>query len=149
MDNLKKFTLLKNNGRKVGFTASTFDLLHPGHIDMLQQASSQCDYLIVGLLTNPQISRPDTKQAPCESVFERWMRLQALSYVDAIIPFDTEEDLVNILNIIKPDVRFVGDEYKNTEHTGYDIKDIKIIYNERKHNWSSSNLKNKLKVDEK
>ena len=135
-------------GKVIGFTASTFELLHPGHIEMLSQAKRHCDFLIVGLLTDPTIDRPDTKNEPVETTFERWMRVQAITDVDMVIPFDTERDLVNMLHVLKPDFRFVGEEYKDKEHTGKHIKDIVIVYNERKHDWSSTGLKKTIKDHE-
>lgn len=129
-------------GAKIGFTCSTAELAHPGFIDMLQQAKSQCDFLVFGLLTDPTISRPDTKNKPVETTFERWMRLSAIKYIDLIIPFDTEEDLVNMIGVIQPDVRIVGKEYENTEHTGKGL--CPIYYNDRKHDWSSSGLRKRI-----
>ena len=139
---LNKIKNMQKNNVIIGFTASTFDLLHPGHIDMISQAKSKCDFLIIGLLTDPTISR-DFKDKPVESTFERWMRIQAIDDIDMIIPFDTEKDLENMIKVIKPDIRFVGIEYKGTKHTGYDLTNI--IYNDRDHNWSSRSLKDRLR----
>jgi glycerol-3-phosphate cytidylyltransferase len=139
----KKIEELKRKGKKIGFTCSTFDLLHAGHISMLAEAKSQCDYLVVGLLSDPTISRPDTKNKPIQSILERFIQLQAVKYVDLIIPFDTEENICDIVNMIQPDVRFVGEEYKDTKHTGWDL--CPIVYNKRKHNFSSSQLREKIK----
>jgi len=132
----------RKSGSKIGFTASTFDVMHAGHIEMLSKAKAQCDYLVVGLLTDPTISRPE-KNKPVQTILERFIQLQAVSYVDMIVPFDTEEDLATMIKLINPDVRFVGEEYKGTKHTGWDL--CPIIYNERKHNWSSTNLRERLK----
>jgi len=129
-------------GETIGFTASTFDLLHAGHCEMLSKAAAECDLLVVGLLTDPTISRPDTKNKPIQSYLERYIQLQSIKYVDMIIPFETEEDLETIIKLIKPDIRFVGEEYKGTNHTGVGLCPIK--YNERQHNWSSSSLRKKL-----
>ena len=139
---IEKINKLKKSGKRIGFTASTAELAHPGFIDMLLQAKKDCDFLIFGLLTDPTISRPNSKNKPVETTFERWVRLSAIRYIDMIIPFDTEEDLVNMINLIQPSVRFVGEEYKGTEHTGWDL--CPIIYNTRKHNWSSSSLRDKI-----
>ena len=136
---------LKQEGKRIGFTCSTFDLLHTGHIAMLAECKSQCDFLIVGLLSDPTISRPETKNKPIQTMFERWVQLQAVSYIDLIIPFDTEQNIIDIINIIEPDVRFVGEEYKGTNHTGYNISNI--IYNKRKHRFSSTELRNRLKIN--
>ena len=133
---------LRKEGNVIGFTASTFDVMHAGHIEMLSKAKADCDFLIVGLLTDPTISRPE-KNKPIQSILERFIQLQAVTYVDMIVPFDTEEDLETMIKLIKPDIRFVGEEYKGTNHTGVGLCPIK--YNERKHNWSSTNLRERLK----
>ncbi len=124
--------------RKVGFTCSCFDLLHAGHISMLKEAKSHCDYLIVGLLTSPT-DRPD-KNVPVQSVFERWVQLSAVKYVDEIIPFDSEKDLLDMLLVLQPDIRFVGEEYANTHHTGWDLP-MEIYYNKRRHYFSTTDLR--------
>ena len=131
---------LKSEGKKIGYTCSAFDMCHAGHIAMLAEAKSMCDYLIVGLLTDPTISRPTTKEKPIQSVFERWVQVQALEYVDLIIPFETEQDIVDQLLVLQPDIRFCGEEYKGKAHTGSDLP-IKIHYNQRKHSFSSTELK--------
>lgn len=122
-----------------GFVCSAFDLLHSGHIAMLEEARSQCDYLIVGLHTDPTIDRPN-KNKPVQTSFERFIQLKGCKFVDEIIPYDTEEDLVNLLQIINPDVRFIGEEYRGTEFTGNKLP-IKMIYTSRRHNFSTSNLR--------
>lgn len=139
---LKLIQELKQQDKRIGFTCSTFDLLHTGHIAMLAECRAQCDYLIVGLLTDPTISRPNEKNKPVQTIFERWVQLQAVKYVDLIIPFDTEQNIIDIMNIIQPDVRFVGEEYMGTQHTGWDIGTI--VYNSRKHNFSTSELRSRL-----
>jgi|AntAceMinimDraft_10_1070366.scaffolds.fasta_scaffold103101_3 glycerol-3-phosphate cytidylyltransferase len=139
----KQIADLKAEGKIVGFTASTFDLLHAGHIIMLNEAKTQCDYLIVGLLTDPTRDRPN-KNYPIQTSWERWLQAQAIKAVDTLIPFDTEEDLEMMIRILKPNVRFVGEEYKNSKHTGYDIKGVKIIYNKREHNYGSTQLRKKI-----
>lgn len=126
----------------IGFTCSAFDLLHAGHLAMLSEAKKHCDYLIVGLHTNPQIDRPN-KNKPVETTLERFMRLKACKYIDEIIPYDTERDLFNLLNVLRPDVRFLGEEYKDKDFTGRGL-DIPIYYNERRHDYSSSSLRKKL-----
>src|SRR3990167_242540 len=103
-----------------GFTASAFDFLHAGHIVMLEEAKTQCDYLVVGLQTDPTIDRPE-KSKPVQSVLERWIQLRGCRYVDEIIPYDTEQDLVNLLLILKPDVRIIGSEYKERHFTGDEL----------------------------
>ena len=134
---------LKKEGKKIGFTASTFDLLHAGHVAMLEEAKSQCDYLIVGLLSDPTNDR-DEKNKPIQSIYERWIQAQALSAIDMLIPFDSEEDLETMIKMIMPHVRFVGEEYKGKQHTGWDIKGVEIIYNRRPHNYGSRQLRSKI-----
>ena len=126
-----------------GFTCSTFDFLHAGHIVMLEEAKTQCDYLIVGLQTDPTIDRLE-KNKPVQSTLERWIQLRGCKYVDEIIPYDTEQDLVNLLLILKPDVRIIGSEYKERHFTGDELP-IKIYYNQRDHLFSSAELRNRLK----
>lgn len=128
---------------KIGFTASAFDLLHPGHIAMLEEAKSQCDYLIVGLHTNPQIDRP-VKNKPLQSTFERYVQLRGCRYVDEIMPYDTEEDLLNLLMAFNPHVRIIGEEYRDKVFTGKEL-DIPIYYNMRQHNYSTTALRERLK----
>lgn len=125
-----------------GFTASAFDLLHSGHIAMLEEARNQCDYLVVGLHTNPTIDRPK-KNKPVQTSFERFMQLKGCKFVDEIIPYDTEEDLVNILQVIKPDIRFIGEDYRGKPFSGNEL-DIPIIYTRRRHNFSTSNLRKRI-----
>ena len=137
---LKKIMDLKKNNVKIGFTASAFDMLHAGHCLMLDEAKEQCDFLIVGLQTDPSRDRKE-KNTPVQSILERFIQIEANANVDMVIPFDDEEDLLNLIKIIEPDVRIVGEEYKNTKHTGYDLG--YIYYNERKHNFSSTALRNK------
>ena len=127
----------------VGFTCSCFDLLHAGHILMLQDAKRQCDKLIVGLQTDPTIDRPDTKNKPIQSFEERKIQLEAVKYVDEIFIYDSEKDLYKKLLDINPDVRILGSDYIGKSFTGDDL-DIKIYYHERNHNYSSTNLRKKV-----
>jgi glycerol-3-phosphate cytidylyltransferase len=135
---------VKRKGKIIGLTASTFDLLHAGHIAMLREAKQHCDWLIVGLLSDPTIDRPDTKNKPIQSLFERHMQLQAITYIDEIIPFESEQDLLDMLLVLMPNVRFCGEEYKDVDHTGKHIEGIKIHYNKRKHSFSSSELRERV-----
>lgn len=128
---------------KVGFTCSTFDLFHAGHIVMLQEAKSLCDYLVVGLLIDPTVDRPDSKNKPVQSPFERYVQLSACRYVDEVIPFTTEEEIVDMILTINPDIRIVGEEYKDVEHTGKGL--CPIHYNKRRHSFSSSDLRERVK----
>jgi glycerol-3-phosphate cytidylyltransferase len=145
MNCLLELHLKKSEGLKIGFTASTFDLLHPGHIVMLSECKANCNFLVVGLLTDPTISRPESKMKPAQTTLERYIQLQAVSYVDCIIPFDTEPDLEQLIKLIMPDIRFVGEEYKGVEFTGKNIEGVELFYNSRRHNFSSTEIKNRLK----
>lgn len=130
-------------GRPVGFTCSTFDLLHAGHILMLAEAKSVCDHLIVGLQTDPSIDR-STKNKPVQSIVERYVQLSAVKFVDEIIVYSTEKDLEDLLMFLPITVRFVGEEYEGKDFTGKQIceeRGIKIWYNSRKHRFSSSELR--------
>ena len=126
----------------VGFTCSTFDLFHAGHVVMLQEGKSLCDYLVVGLLTDPTIDRPETKNKPVQSVMERYLQLAACKYVDEIIPFESERDLVDLILTINPDIRIVGEEYKGTDHTGVGL--CPIHYNKRRHSFSTTQLRERV-----
>lgn len=141
---LSKIFELKAQGKKIGITFSTFDVLHAGHIIMLAEAKSRCDFLIVGLLTDPTIDRPDTKNKPAQTTLERWVQVAGVSSVDMIIPFDTERDLLDILHFIKPNIRIVGEEYKDIEFTGKHIENIEIFYNPRSHSFSTSELRSRI-----
>jgi glycerol-3-phosphate cytidylyltransferase len=132
----------------IGFTCSAFDLLHPGHIAMLRECKDHCDYLIVGLHTDPSIDRPNEKSKPTQTVYERYVQLKGCTYVDEIVPYETEYDLINLLAIENFNIRFVGEEYSDTYLTGQDIcesRNIKIMYNSRKHKYSSTELRSRLK----
>tara|TARA_B100001057_G_scaffold151957_1_gene152002 strand:+ start:1489 stop:1899 length:411 start_codon:yes stop_codon:yes gene_type:complete len=134
---------------KVGITFSTFDLLHAGHIAMLRDAKEQCDYLIVGLQSDPTIDRPDTKNKPIQSMFERYLQLKAVKYIDEVIPYETEQDLKDILKTLNIDVRILGEEYRDREFTGREIckqRDISLYFNKRDHKFSSTDLRNRIKV---
>lgn len=126
----------------VGFTASAFDLLHAGHVAMLEEAKSVCDYLICGLHINPSQQRA-TKNKPVQSVVERYTQLRAVSYVDEVIPYETEDDLRDILLIRRVDVRIIGEEYRGTEFTGHELN-MQTHFNKRLHRFSSSELRSRL-----
>jgi glycerol-3-phosphate cytidylyltransferase len=131
----------KEMGR-IGFTASAFDLLHAGHIMMLREAKTQCDYLIAGLQTDPTIDRP-TKNKPVQSVVERFIQLSACRYVDEIVVYATEKDLRDILLSYPIDVRILGEEYKGKEFTGHDIP-MEFYFNTRRHSFSTSELRERI-----
>lgn len=128
---------------KIGFTCSTFDLFHAGHIMMLKEAKTQCDYLIVGLQTDPTIDRPDTKNKPIQSLFERFVQLSSCKYVDEIIPYSTEKELLDILLSYPINVRIIGEEYKDAHFTGREL-DIEMYYNSRKHSFSTTSLRQRV-----
>ena len=128
---------------KIGFTASAFDLLHAGHTLMLEEAKAQCDWLIVGLQTDPSQDRA-TKNKPAQTIVERYLQLRACKYVDEIIPYSTEQDLEDLLAGMHIDIRILGIEYRDKDFTGHDIckkRDIEIYFNERDHRFSSSGLR--------
>ncbi len=132
---------------RIGFTCSTFDLLHAGHIQMLRDAKEQCDYLICGIQIDPSLDRPE-KNSPVQSIVERHTQLSAVKYVDEIIPYQTETDLEDILNMLHIDVRILGEEYKNGKFTGRAIcakRGIELFFNKREHRFSSSDLRNRVK----
>jgi len=131
---------------KVGFTASAFDLLHAGHVQMLRDAREQCDFLICGLQIDPTLDRAD-KNAPVQNIVERYTQLKAISYVDEIIPYLTESDLCDILSMYHIDVRILGVEYKEKDFTGKDIcrkRGIDLYFNKRDHRFSTSDLRRRV-----
>jgi len=131
-------------GKPVGFTCSTFDLLHPGHILMLAECKQICDYLIVGVQSDPTIDRPGTKNKPVQSIVERYVQLSAVKFVDEIIVYNTEKDLEDMLMFLPISVRIIGEEYKDKDFTGKQIcedRGIKIWFNSRSHRFSSSELR--------
>ena len=142
-----KIKTLKANGKKIGITFSTFDMLHAGHIAMLSEAKNHCDYLIAGLQTDPTIDRPDTKNKPVQSIVERQIQLAACRYVDEVVIYQTEQDLIDLLLILPLDVRVLGVEYEHSEFTGKEeclYRGIELIYNGRDHSFSSSSLRKRV-----
>ena len=136
---------------KVGFTCSTFDLLHAGHVQMLREAKSVCDYLIVGLQTDPTIDRQE-KNRPIQSIVERYVQLQAVKYVDEIITYSTESDLEDILAMYQIDIRVMGVEYRDKDFTGKDLcrkRNIQLYFNKRDHRFSTSDLRKRVCIEEK
>jgi len=132
---------------KIGITCSSFDLFHAGHVKMLEEAKQHCDYLIVALQTDPTVDRPE-KNKPIQSVVERWIQVDACKWVDKIVPYTTEQDLEDIFMSFKLDCRIIGGEYENKHFTAKDIcltRGIELIYNSRAHNWSSSELRKRIK----
>jgi glycerol-3-phosphate cytidylyltransferase len=138
---------LKAQGKKIGITFSTFDMLHAGHIAMLSEARNHCDYLICGLQTDPTIDRPDTKNKPIQSIVERQIQLAACRYVDEVVVYQTEQDLVDLLLILPLDVRVLGVEYQDKEFTGMwecKMRNIDLVFNGRDHSFSSSSLRKRV-----
>ncbi len=131
---------------RVGITFSTFDLFHAGHVKMLEEAKTKCDYLIVGIQLDPSIDRPE-KNKPTQSIVERYVQLKGCKFIDEIVPYVTERDLMDIICSFKIDIRIIGDEYKKKSFTGKDYckkKGIKIYYNKREHRFSSSELRKQV-----
>jgi glycerol-3-phosphate cytidylyltransferase len=138
---------LKAQGKRIGITFSTFDMLHAGHIAMLAEARNHCDYLIAGLQTDPTIDRPDTKNRPVQSIVERQIQLAACRYVDEVVVYQTEQDLVDLLLILPLDVRVLGVEYEGRHFTGRaecEHREIECIFNARDHSFSSSSLRKRV-----
>jgi glycerol-3-phosphate cytidylyltransferase len=138
---------LKKEGKRIGITFSTFDMLHAGHIAMLSEAKNHCDYLICGLQTDPTIDRPDTKNRPIQSIVERQIQLAACRYVDEVVVYQTEQDLVDLLLILPLDVRILGIEYQDKDFSGRDEcydRGIEIVFNGRDHSFSSSSLRKRV-----
>jgi glycerol-3-phosphate cytidylyltransferase len=128
---------------KVGFTCSTFDLFHAGHVMMLKEAKTKCDYLIVGLMIDPTVDRPGVKNKPVQTVLERFIQVKACSYVDEIIPYGTEKELMDILTSYPIDVRIIGEEYRDKQFTGYNLP-ISVYFNSRQHSFSTTELRQRV-----
>jgi glycerol-3-phosphate cytidylyltransferase len=128
---------------KVGFTCSTFDLFHAGHVMMLKEAKTQCEHLIVGLQMDPTIDRPTTKNKPIQTVLERFIQVQACKYVDEIIPYATEKELMDILTSYPIDVRIIGEEYRDKQFTGYQLP-MAVYFNSRQHSFSTTELRQRV-----
>lgn len=131
---------------RVGITFSAFDLLHAGHVAMLRESKQQCDYLVAGLQLDPTIDRPE-KNKPIQTIVERYTQLKAVKYIDEIIPYTTEKDVEDILEMYQIDVRILGDEYKDKDFTGKDIcrrLGIELYFNKRDHRFSSTDLRKRI-----
>jgi glycerol-3-phosphate cytidylyltransferase len=129
---------------KIGFNCSSFDLLHAGHVTMLKMEKDLCDYLKVALQVDPTIDRPGIKNKPIQSIYERYVQLQGCKYVDEILVYSTEFDLLQLIMTQKIDIRFLSEEYLNRDFTGKDycIKNgIELHYHKRGHIYSSSELR--------
>ena len=137
---------MDKQNRVIGITCSTFDLLHAGHIIMLEECKKYCDYLICALQVDPSTDRPE-KNKPIQSLVERYLQLEAVSHVDKIIPYNNEEELLTIFASLDLDVRILGEEYKDKKFTGKDIcqkRGIKLVYNKRDHDFSTSSLRERI-----
>ena len=137
---------------KIGFNCSTLDLFHAGHVTMLKTEKQHCDYLIVALQSDPTIDRPDTKNKPVQSLYERYVQVSGCKYVDEVLVYETEEDLENLLKTQTIHIRFLGDEYKTKAFTGKQYcldKGIELYYHERQHPYSSSGLRKRIYEAEK
>lgn len=131
------------NRFEVGFTCGAFDLMHAGHVLMFEEAKQQCEYLIVGLQTDPTIDRP-SKNKPIESVTERYVKLKAIKWIDEVVPYTTEQDLLLMLQMLPIDVRVVGADYIGKDFTGKQYcmdEGIHLFYNNRGHNLSTSDIR--------
>jgi len=136
---------------RVGITASTFDLLHAGHVVMLREAKTQCDYLICALQNDPSVDRPE-KNKPVQSIVERQAQLAAIKYVDEILVYNTEEELTDILAMYQIDVKIMGEEYRDKDFSGKDLcrqRDIELYFNKRDHRFSTSDLRSRVYNAEK
>ncbi len=133
---------------RIGFTCSTFDLFHAGHVMMLKEAKTQCDYLMVGLQMDPTIDRPTTKNKPIQTVLERFIQVQACKFVDEIIPYATEKELMDILTSYPIDVRIIGEEYRDKQFTGYQLP-MSVYFNSRQHSFSTTELRQRVLEIEK
>lgn len=136
---------------KVGFNCSTFDLFHAGHVTMLKEEKRHCDYLIVAIQVDPTIDRPETKNKPIMSIYERLVCVSACKYVDEVMVYSTEEDLLNLLKTQHIDIRFLGDEYKTKDFTGKQWcldHGIELHYHDREHQYSSSGLRDRVYIAE-
>ena len=136
---------------RIGFTCSTFDLLHAGHVQMLRDAKQHCDYLMVGLQVDPSLDRAE-KNKPVQTIVERYTQLKGIKYVDEIIPYGTEEDLLDLMELYTIDVRILGEEYRDKDFTGRDIcrkRDIDIVFNNRDHRFSTSDLRTRVRNETK
>ena len=146
-----KIRELKDRGLKIGITFSTFDLCHAGHVAMLAEAKNHCDYLIAGLQTDPTIDRPESKNPPVQSIVERQIQLAACRYVDEVVVYQTEQDLIDIILTLPIDVRILGVEYEGKPFTGDEecyTRGIALVFNKRDHSFSSSSLRRRVAAAE-
>ena len=132
---------------KIGFQCSSFDLLHAGHVTMLKMEKNLCDYLKVALQVDPTVDRPGIKNKPVQSAYERYVQLQACKYIDEIVVYETEKDLLNIIMTQEMHIRFLSEEYLNKDFTGKQYcldNGIQLHYHKRKHSYSSTDLRERV-----
>ena len=132
----------------VGFTCGSFDLMHAGHVLMFEECKKYCDKLIVGVQSDPSVDRPESKNAPIQSFAERILLVKSVRWIDDVVLYHTEEDLYKILKELKPDVRVIGDDWRDREYTGHDLP-IAVIFNSRSHTYSTSELRERVYEREK
>lgn len=137
-----KLAIIRNK-YKLGVAFGAFDVLHTGHCLFLNAAKEHCENLYVGLQSDPTIDRPDSKNVPVQSMFERFVQLESLSAVDKVIPYQTEDEVIEILQSYPFDVRFLGTDYKGTTFTGCYLQ-LPIVYIDRRHKFSSSSIRNRI-----
>ena len=128
---------------KRGITFGAFDLFHAGHILMLEEAKSVCDYLIVCIQSDPSLDRQE-KNSPVQSIVEREIQVSACKYVDEVMIYNTESNLLDILEEIQWDVRIIGEEYKDKYFTGREETFDRCYFNKRPHDFSSSELRERV-----
>ena len=128
---------------KKGITFGAFDLFHAGHVLMLEEAKTVCDYLIVCIQSDPSLDREE-KNKPVQSVIEREIQVSGCRFVDEVIIYDTEADLLNIISQVDWDVRIIGEEYKNKDFTGRVQTLERCHFNKRPHTFSSSELRERV-----
>jgi glycerol-3-phosphate cytidylyltransferase len=137
---------------KIGFNCSSFDLFHAGHVAMLKMEKELCDYLKVALQVDPSVDRPGIKNKPSQTIYERYIQLQGCKYVDEILLYDTEADLLNLIQSQTMHIRFLSEEYLNRDFTGKQYcmqNNIELHYHKRQHSFSSSELRNRIFTLEK
>jgi cytidyltransferase-like protein len=128
----------------IGFTAGNFDLLHPGYIYTFEEAKRHCDYFMIFLQRDPSETR-NTKYKPVVPLYERYKTLMSIKYIDEVICYDNEDDLLRLIEFYKPNVRILGDDYIGKRFTG-DHLPIKVVYTTRSHNWSTTKIKDLITI---
>ena len=132
----------------IGITFGSFDLCHYGHVLMFEECKQYCDYLIVGVQSDPSIDRPE-KNLPIQSHEERLGLVNSIKFVDEVKSYNTESDLVDILKEVNPDIRILGADHEGTKFTGYQLSSIKTVFNSRDHGYSTSELRRRVYEAEK